>query len=79
MVTRIINASNSNKQQEDLNKLRDILIKSKYPKYLIENSIQTCLKQNNNNTTVTMTTNQSVKNRNDDMKFNLSLPYVTKM
>jgi hypothetical protein len=41
MATRIINTIKNNKQQElDLNQLKDMLIKSRYPKYLMENSIQ---------------------------------------
>ena len=70
MATRIINTTKNNKQQElDLNQLKDMLIKSRYPKYLMENSIQVCLKQNNNsNTTITTTNTRSVKNKNDDME-----------
>ena len=44
MATRIINTTRNNNQQlEDLNKLKEMLIKSKYPMNLIEKSIQNCL------------------------------------
>jgi uncharacterized FlaG/YvyC family protein len=80
MATRIINITKNNKQQqEDLNKLREMLVKSKYPKYLIENSIQSCLKQNITNTTTTTTAVQSNKIKENNMEFSLTLPYVNGM
>jgi uncharacterized FlaG/YvyC family protein len=80
MATKIINITkNKKQQQEDLNKLKDMLVKSKYPKYLIENSIQTCLKQNPINTTATPTTTQPTKTKENNTEFSLSLPYVKGM
>ncbi|CAF4083756.1 unnamed protein product, partial [Rotaria sordida] len=75
MATRIINTTRNNNQQlEDLYTLKQILIKSKYPLNLIDNSFQKCLLQNNNNTTT-----QPTKKKNEDMQFSLCLPYARGM
>ena len=78
MATRIINTTRNNNQQlEDLNKLKEMLIKSKYPMNLIEKSIQNCLQQNNSydNNKKTQLTNK----KDEEMKFSLCLPYARGM
>jgi uncharacterized FlaG/YvyC family protein len=80
MTNKIINTTrNGIQQKEDLNKLNDMLIKSKYPKYLIDNTIQACLKQVTNNTKQTTNTTQTAQTKKNDMEYILSLPYVNGM
>ncbi|CAF3257721.1 unnamed protein product [Rotaria socialis] len=80
MTNRIIDTTRNNIQQkDDLNKLSGILIKSKYRKYFIDDTIMTCLKQVNNNIIPTTNTIQTFKNSKNDMEYILSLPYVNGM
>ncbi|CAF4578159.1 unnamed protein product [Rotaria sp. Silwood2] len=69
MTTRILETTQDNKdQQEDLNKLRNMLIKSNYPLKEIEKLIkQTCQEF------------QSNKNKNNEFICSLTLPYVPGM
>ena len=81
MATRITNITkNTQQQNEDLGKLHDMLYKSKYPKHLIESTIQQVLKQNinknKNNPTTTTEIIQPENKKNDNTYFNLTLPYV---
>jgi hypothetical protein len=77
MTMRIINTTMDNdQQQEDLITLKQMLIKSKYPNYMIENSIQTSLKECTNNITTNNNKKQTDNKKNVDMEFSLSLPYV---
>ena len=63
MTEKIINATKNNeKQKEDLKTISDMLMKSKYSRYLIDNVIKTCLKQANNNILSKKGTSQSSKN-----------------
>lgn len=72
MTTKIIDITkNGNQQQEDLNQLKEMLIKSKYPRHLIGNTIQTCLR---NSTTI-----QPIQTKEKETEIILSLPYVKGM
>ena len=81
MVSRIISTTtNINQQQQDLDTLRQMLLKSKYPKCLIESTILSCLKQQKTNTITPRTTsNQYNESKNSQMEYYLSLPYTPGM
>ena len=79
MTEKIINTTKNNEQQkEDLKPISDMLIKSKYPRYLINNVIKIYLKQANNNILSNTDASQSSENNKNksDIKYTLTLPYV---
>ncbi|CAF3367010.1 unnamed protein product [Rotaria sp. Silwood2] len=86
MTTRILETTQDNKdQQEDLNKLRNMLIKSNYPLKEIEKLIkQTCQEfQSNKNKNKPNDKNNDpvshIKDKNNEFICSLTLPYVPGM
>ena len=82
MTEKIINTTKNNEQQkEDLKTISDMLIKSKYPRHLVDNIIKTCLKQANDNILSSTGASQSSENdkNKNDIKYTLTLPYVNGM
>ena len=76
ITTRIINTTKDNvQQQQDLEKLKDMLKKSKYPLQMIEKTITESMKNINNTHTITETNN----NRKDETELILTLPYAPGM
>jgi predicted GIY-YIG superfamily endonuclease len=80
MITRVIEATKNNEQQkEDINKIKQMLIKSNYPRDKIEKSIQNVLRSsaNNNNTN---NNQQPINNKKEKEKgkflYSMTLPYA---
>jgi predicted GIY-YIG superfamily endonuclease len=87
MTAKIIETSKDTlNQQEDLNKLRALLIKSNYPNHIIEKYIRESVrsttniinnnKQNDNNNNNNNKNNNNSNNNNNKMKYQITLPFV---
>ena len=73
MTYRIINTTrNIEQQQQDLDRLKQMLVKSRYLTQLIERSFQKCLRKSNDQSS----SNGSENIQKTETKFSLSLPYV---
>jgi len=77
MTQRVINTTRNNEQQQiDLNILKEMFIKSNYPKKLIEKTMQKCLQNSMNQPNINELNNNKQK---PETKFILSLPYAKGM
>ena len=78
--TKIIKITRENqRQQKDLNTLKDILIKPKYPTYPINESVKICLQLYNSNKNDKNNIHQTKKDKNKNTEHILSPPYVSGM
>ena len=77
MVRRIVSTTtNAKQQQEDLKQLKNMLLKSKYPKTIIEKTIQQSLLEKKQSTTI----NQRLEKKADpEQQLTLHLPYKNGM
>ena len=76
MVRRIVSTTtNAKQQQEDLKQLKNMLLKSKYPKTIIEKTIQQSLLEKKQSTTI----NQRLEKTDPEQQLTLHLPYKNGM
>jgi hypothetical protein len=83
MTKRILETTqDDNDQKEDLNKLKNMLLKSNYPLKEIEKLIKQACEEFNSNKNIdndNYTTTSNLNNDKEEMKYSLSLPYVPGM
>ena len=83
MTTRILETTqDNNDQKEDLNKLKNMLLKSNYPLKEIEKLIKQACEAFNSNKNINDNNNDTTSNHinnKEEMEYSLSLPYVPGM
>ena len=84
MTTRILETTqDDNDQKEDLNKLKDMLLKSNYPLKEMEKLIKQACEEFKSNKNINNNNNNSKTSNNindkEEMQYSLSLPYVPGM
>ncbi len=75
MAQRIINTQRNSEQQQDLNRFKQMLVKSRYPRQLIEKTILKCLQKSNHQ----LESNELDNKQKAETKLSLSLSYVKGM
>jgi hypothetical protein len=74
MASKVIETTkNTKNQQDDLNKLKEMLIKSNYPTYIIDKHIKEIMKSTN---TKKDNNKKEQENKKDQMKYHITLPFM---